>query len=38
MYKNKEKKLNLLLNKLLLYTTEKDDLKANAVDNDIFHF
>lgn len=38
MYKNKEKKLNLLLDKLLLYTTEKEDLKADAVEDHIFDF
>ena len=38
MYKNQEKKLNLLLDKLLACAAEKDALKVNAIDNEMFHF
>lgn len=39
MYKNREKKLDLLLDKLLLYTTEKpDSLHVIQIDYQIFHF
>lgn len=38
MYKNKERKLNVLLDKLLAYATEKDHLGAGTANTQIFHF
>lgn len=38
MYKNRERKLNHLLDRLLVYATEKDDLSVSSKGYEIYHF